>query len=114
MLEKRPEFQVIGQASDGIEAIETAERLQPDLILLDIGLPKLNGIRTAEQIRKIAPHSKILFLSQENSPDVIQAALDLGALGYLHKTRIHQDLLPAIESVLAGKQFVSTGWESRD
>src|SRR5215472_8720581 len=71
MLEQRPEFQVIGQASDGIEAIEKAERLQPDLILLDIGLPKLNGIRTAEQIRKIAPHSKILFLSQENSPDVM-------------------------------------------
>ena len=114
MLEQRPEFQVIGQASDGIEAIEKAERLQPHLILLDIGLPKLNGIRTAEQIRKIAQHSKILFLSQENSPDVIQAALDLGALGYLHKTRTHQDLLPAIESVLAGKQFVSTGWESRD
>ena len=114
MLEQRPEFQVIGQASDGIEAIVKAEWLQPDLILLDIGLPKLNGIRTAEQIRKIAPHSKILFLSQENSPDVIQAALDLGALGYLYKTRTHQDLLPAIESVLAGKQFVGTSWESRD
>jgi DNA-binding NarL/FixJ family response regulator len=114
MLEQRPEFQVIGQASDGIEAIEKAERLQPDLILLDIGLPKLNGIRAAEQIRKTAPHSKILFLSQENAPDVIQAALDLGALGYLHKTRTHRDLLPAIKSVLAGKQFVSTGWESRD
>ena len=114
MLEQRPEFQVIGQASDGIEAIEKAERLQPDLILLDIGLPKLNGIRTAEQIRKIAPHSKILFLSQENSSDVIQAALDVGALGYLHKTRTRRDLMAAIESVLAGKQFVSTGWESRD
>src|SRR6516165_4846470 len=105
MLEQRPEFQVIGQASDGIEAIETAERLQPDLVLLDIGLPKLNGIRTAERIREIAPHSKILFLSQENSPNVIQAALSTEASGYVHKTYLHRDLMRAIEAVLAGKRF---------
>ena len=107
MLEQRPEFQVIGQALDGREAIEKAERLQPDLILLDIGLPKLNGIRAAEQIRKIAPHSKILFLSQENPTDVIEAAFDLGALGYVHKMYLHRDLMCGIEAVLAGKRFVS-------
>jgi DNA-binding NarL/FixJ family response regulator len=112
-LEKRPEFQIVGQASDGLEAIQKAAMLQPDLVLLDIGLPKLNGLRAAEQIRRLAPRSKILFLSQEFSLDVVQHALDLGALGYLHKTRAGE-LLLAIDSVLAGKQYVSTDLEIRE
>jgi CheY-like chemotaxis protein len=112
-LEKRPEFQIVGQASDGLEAIQKAAMLQPDLVLLDIGLPKLNGLRAAEQIRRLAPRSKILFLSQEFSLDVVQHALDLGALGYLHKTRAGE-LLLAIDSVLAGRQYVSTDLEIRE
>jgi two-component system, NarL family, nitrate/nitrite response regulator NarL len=100
---------IVGEASDGLEAIHKATLLQPDLILLDIGLPILNGIKAAEQIRKVLPHSKILVLSVDYSPDVIQAAFNVGALGYLHKTRIQGHLLLAIESVLAGKQFVSVG-----
>lgn len=114
---QRADFQVIGQASDGLEAVQKAEELQPDLILLDIGLPKLNGIEAAKRMRKVAPHSRILFLSQESSPDVIQEALNLGALGYLHKPRTQGELLPAIESVLAGRQFVSSdlrGYELRE
>lgn len=114
---QRADFQVIGQASDGLEAVQKAEELQPDLILLDIGLPKLNGIEAAKRIRKVAPHSRILFLSQESSPDVVQEALNLGALGYLHKPRTQRELLPAIESVLAGRQFVSSdlkGYELRE
>jgi len=106
-----PSLRVIGQASDGLEAVQKAQELQPDLVLLDIGLPKLNGMSAAEQIRKIAPHSRILFLSQESLLDVVERALDLGALGYLQKTRIHSELLLAITSVLAGKQFVSTDLE---
>ena len=102
-------FGIIAEASDGLEAVHKAQQLQPDLILLDIGLPKLNGISAAEQIRETAPRSKILFVSQESSPDIVQVALNLGGLGYLHKTRIHRDLMPAIESVLAGKEFVSSG-----
>jgi two-component system NarL family response regulator len=106
-----PDLSIVGEAADGIEAVHKATLLQPDLILLDIGLPKLNGISAAEQIRKCAPQSKILFLAQDNSPDVIGAALKSGGLGYLHKTRTYGDLMPAIESVLAGKQFVCSGQE---
>jgi DNA-binding NarL/FixJ family response regulator len=108
-----PALRVIGQACDGLEAVQKAQELQPDLVLLDIGLPKLNGMSAAEQIRKIAPHSRILFLSQECLLDVVERALDLGALGYLQKTRIHSELLLAITSVLAGKQFVSTDLEGK-
>ena len=72
MLEKLREnhnLRVIGVASDGLEAVQKAEELQPDLILLDIGLPSLNGIEVARQIRKLSPKSKILFVSQESSAD---------------------------------------------
>jgi DNA-binding NarL/FixJ family response regulator len=116
-LEKRAGFQVIDQASDGLEAVQKAEELQPDLILLDIGLPKLNGIEAAKRIRKVAPHSIILFLSQESSSDMVRETLRLGAMGYVHKSRTQSDLLPALEAVLAGKRFVSSdlvGWESTE
>jgi len=109
-----PRFRVVGQASDGLEAVQKARELQPDLILLDIGLPKLNGLCAAEQMRKVSPRSIILFLTQDNSQDVVQEALNSGALGYVHKTRTHRDLLPAIDSVLAGKQFVSATWEGQE
>src|SRR5204862_4944745 len=74
MLEQRPELRVVGEASDGLEAVQKAEELQPDLILLDIGLPALNGMEAARRIRKLAPHSKILFVSMESSPEVVQEA----------------------------------------
>jgi len=109
MLGKRLELQVISQVSDGQEAVRQAEELKPDLILLDIGLPTLNGIAASRQIRELAPASKIIFVSQESSPDVVQEALNSGALGYVLKTRAGIDLLPAVEAVLEGKQFVSSG-----
>jgi CheY-like chemotaxis protein len=110
-LEKRPEFQIIGQASDGLEAIQKAEELQPDLILLDIGLPKLNGMEAAKRIRIVAPHTKILFVSQESDSDVVGEALNVGALGFVHKIRARSDLLPAIEAVHHGRRFVSGNLE---
>jgi chemotaxis response regulator CheB len=82
---KRRDLQIIGEVSDGLEAVRKAEELQPDLILLDIELPMLNGIEAARQIRRLAPKSKILFLSQESSADVVQEALSFGALGYVVK-----------------------------
>src|ERR1700676_299756 len=84
-LGKAPDVDVICEVSDGLEAVQKAVELKPDLILLDIGLPKLNGIETARRIRKLVPESKILFLSQESSPDVVEAALSTGAQGYVCK-----------------------------
>ena len=105
-LEKRRDLQIICEVSDGLEAVRKAEVLKPDLILMDIGLPGLNGLHAARQIRKLAPESKIIFLSQESSPDIVQEALNLGALGYVVKARAGSELLPAVESVLLEKQFV--------
>ena len=107
LLQERPEWQIICEASDGLEAVQKAEELKPDLILLDIGLPKLNGIEAARQIRKVSQESKILFLSADNSPDAVQAALGTGASGFVHKARAPSELLPAIDTVLRGEQFVS-------
>jgi CheY-like chemotaxis protein len=100
--------------SDGLAAVQKAEELKPDLILLDIGLPTLNGIEAARQIRKLVPKAKILFLSQESSDDVVQEVLNLGARGYVAKTRAGSDLLAAVEAVLEGKRFVSRGLTGRD
>jgi DNA-binding NarL/FixJ family response regulator len=117
ILKVRPEFQVAGEASDGSEALRKAEELKPDLILLDIGLPKLDGIVAARRIRELCPNSKIIFLSLNNDLDVVRAALSTGARGYVHKTDARSELLPAVDAVLRGKQFVSSslkGYESTD
>jgi DNA-binding NarL/FixJ family response regulator len=108
-LGKRPELQVIGEASDGLEAVQKAEELQPDLIVLDIGLPVLNGIEAARRIRMLAPRSKILFVSQESSDDVVREALSSGALGYVAKMQAGGELLAAVAAVLEDRQFVSRG-----
>jgi DNA-binding NarL/FixJ family response regulator len=105
----RRDLQVIGEASDGLEAVRKAEELKPDLIVLDIGLPTLNGMEVARQIRKSCPQCKILFLSQESSAYVVQDALALGALGYVVKAHAGSELLAALEAVLEGRQFVSMG-----
>jgi len=106
-LGKRRDLQIIGEVSDGLEAVQEAVELKPDLILMDIGLPSLNGIEAARQIRKLLPESKIIFLSGEYSADVVQEALSLGAWGYVVKTRAGTDLLAAVDAVILGKQFVS-------
>jgi DNA-binding NarL/FixJ family response regulator len=107
-LGKRPDLQVVGEASDGLEAVQKAVELEPDLILLDIGLPTLNGIEAARQIRELVPESKIIFLSVESSADFIQEVLDLGAWGYIMKANAGRDLLVAVETVLSGKKIGSS------
>jgi DNA-binding NarL/FixJ family response regulator len=109
ILSQSPNLKVICEVSDGQDAVQKAADLKPDLILLDIGLPTLNGLEAARQIRKIAPQSKIIFVTQESSPDVMQKALGLGACGYVVKSKIRRDLLAAVNTVLEGRQFVSTG-----
>ena len=108
ILEQRQDVQLVGEASDGLDALQKAEELLPDLIVLDIGLPKLNGVEAARRIGKLSPKSKILFLTVESSPNVVQEALSLGG-GYVLKAQAERDLLAAVEAVLQGKQFVSRG-----
>jgi len=109
LLREKPQFQIVAEASDGLEAVEKSRQLQPDLILLDISLPKLNGINAAEQIREVAPQSKIIFVTQDNSADTAQKAIALGAMGYVVKVKVGSELLKAIDLVLQGKQFIGTG-----
>jgi DNA-binding NarL/FixJ family response regulator len=108
LLQPRPESQVIAEASDGLEAVQKAEDLKPDVILLDIGLPKLNGIEAARRIRQRSPSSKIIFLSQNSDLDVVRAALGTGALGYVRKIDAGRELLLALDAVLRGEQFISS------
>jgi two-component system nitrate/nitrite response regulator NarL len=109
LLQENPEWQIIGEATDGLEAVLKAEELRPDLILLDIGLPKLNGIEAARQIRKTIPESRIIFVSLESSTTVVAEALRMGARGYVLKIRTESDLLAAVQAVLEGGRFVSRG-----
>ncbi|MFZ3216716.1 MAG: response regulator transcription factor [Candidatus Acidiferrales bacterium] len=106
-LQENPRLRVVDFASDGLEAVRKAEELRPDLILLAIGLPSLNGIEAAKQIRKRAPESKIIFLTLETSAEIVQVALSLGAVGYVSKMSAESDLLAAVAAVMSGKQFIS-------
>ena len=106
-LQQQADLQVIGEASDGAEAVVKAEELQPDLILLDIGLPTLNGIEAARQVREVAPQSRILFVTENRLRDIAEAALGTGASGYLVKADAGRELLLAVRTVLQGKRFIS-------
>ena len=106
-LGQKPNLQVVGEASDGLEAVQKAEQLQPDLVVLDIGLPSLHGIEAARRILRCCSKSKILIVSQEFSAEVLQEALSTGAAGYVVKTRAGSDLLLAVETKVLRRNFVS-------
>jgi len=108
-LGKREELQVICESADGLDAVRKAEELQPDLVLLDVGLPTMNGIDAAREIRTLSPKSKILFVTQESSADVAQAAFSSGAQGYVVKACAGTELLPAVETIRQGGRFVGSG-----
>ena len=104
-------YSVVGEAVDGAEALQKAAELLPDLIVLDIGLPELNGLEVARHVLQIVPEAKIVFLSDDSSEHILQATLKLGPVGFIHKLYIHQELTKAIESVLKGSHFVGKGTE---
>jgi len=104
ILAARPELEIIGEASDGPEAVQKAVELKPDLILLDLGLPTMNGIEVARRFRELVPESRILLFTQDSSVDFVEEARRLGASGYVVKAKAGSQLLPAVDAVLSGKQ----------
>ena len=114
MFQKQPEFQIIGEVSDGLEAVHQARQLQPDLILLDIGLPTLNGIEAARRIKEVCAASKILFVSENRSAAIVEEALGTGAGGYVVKADAGRELLSAVKAVIQGERFVSASVFDRD
>lgn len=109
MLQARPELRVVAEVANGVEAVQKAQELKPDLVLLDIRLPILNGIEAAKRIRQVAPGARIIFLTQNSNKDVKRAALSTGAQGYVLKVDAGRELFPAMEGVLGGEDFVSSG-----
>ena len=101
-------WQIIGQVADGLEAIEKSRGLQPDVLLLDIGLPKLNGIEVARQMHRAASCPKILFFSENCCLEVVQEALRVGGHGYVVKSDAAYDLIPALKAIMKGQRFVSS------
>jgi nitrogen-specific signal transduction histidine kinase/CheY-like chemotaxis protein len=109
ILKSFPSLELAGEAVDGLEAVRKALELKPDLVLMDVSLTGINGIEAATQIRKTAPETKILFLSQFDDTDIVRAILHTGALGYVLKVDSGKDLLTAVATVLRGKMFLSSG-----
>ncbi|SRR6266481_9808840 len=107
MVEKEPQLRIVCEVSDGLEAVQKAQELKPDLILLDIGLPRLNGIEAARQIHSFAPRSKILFFSQESSAAVVREAMRIGT-GFVVKGDAGRELLSAVRAVILGEEFLSS------
>jgi len=115
MLEMQPEFQIVGEACDGLQAIQKTAELNPDLILLDIGMPVLNGLEAAKQIQRISPRSKIVFLTQEPDADLRRAALNAGGEGYVLKGNAASELLDTIAAALGnGHRAHQAGMLLRD
>jgi DNA-binding NarL/FixJ family response regulator len=107
LLAKNPAFQIIGEAEDGEHAVDMAQQLTPDVVLMDIGLPELNGLEAARRIRKAVPSAKIVFLTALNDADVVVEAFRLGACGFIAKTHAASHLLPALEAALRCEASVS-------
>ena len=106
-LDVSPDIEVVGEAATGAEAVSAAELLEPDLVLLDISLPDINGFKVASRIRQVSPDSRIIFVTANDSRMIARAALSDGAMGFVSKQNAVDELLPAIRAVMQGKQFLS-------
>jgi DNA-binding NarL/FixJ family response regulator len=101
------DFEVVAAVTDGLSAVTEAERLEPDLLVLDIAMPGLNGIAAAARLRERGSHAKVVFVTNMGEREFVQESLALGGVGFVVKDRLVADLLPAIRTVLAGDTFVS-------
>ena len=113
-LKRQLKSPVMSEATDGAEAVQKTLQIQPDLVVLDIGLPKLNGIEVARQICEVTSQPKILFLSENRSLDVVREGLNIGGSGYVVKSNAAGELWPAVQAVLRGELYLSpclTGYE---
>jgi DNA-binding NarL/FixJ family response regulator len=108
LLERTHIVQVVAEAADGLDAVQKAQELQPELILLDVGLPKLSGLQALRLIKECAPHARVLFVSENRSWEIAQEAFQIGALGYLVKSDVGRELLAAVSKVLENQQFISS------
>lgn len=113
-LDRSDRWQCVGEAADAPQAVECARLLRPDLILLDVGLPGENGIQAAPRILAEHPGAKILFVSEHQSPELVEAALATGASGYIVKSNAGRELLPAMSAIVDGRRFLSTSLEPLD
>jgi two-component system nitrate/nitrite response regulator NarL len=104
-----PEWKVSGEARNGADALAKAQQIQPDLVLLDMDLPDNDGIEIARQLQLTVPNAKIVFLTAESSSHAVSVALKTGALGYVLKSQVVDELLPALASVFSDKRFISKG-----
>lgn len=109
LLSSNPEFEVVGEAQDGLEAIKYTENLQPDLVLMDLSMPRMNGIGAIQEIKKHSPATKILVLTVHKTEEYILATLKAGADGYVLKDATHSELMLAIECIFSGKSYLSPG-----
>jgi DNA-binding NarL/FixJ family response regulator len=108
-LEKDQGLEIVGVASDGLEAVQKAIELKPDLVLLSVGLPKLNGVEAAKLISEAIPGVKLLFATQIIDPDIMTEALSNGAHGYIWKIDAQRELLHAIRAIRQGEKFIGSG-----
>lgn len=112
LLGGRPEWEVIDEAEDGQEAVDKAGRLQPDIVVLDVSMPKMNGLEACRLIRKTVPTCEILFVTQHDSPQMLREALSAGAKGYVVKSNAARDLLAAVEAVSQHLPFTALNGHS--
>jgi DNA-binding NarL/FixJ family response regulator len=108
LLESKTGWQVCAEAANGREAVEKASELQPDVAVLDIGMPLLNGVEATRQIRKVSPQTEILILTMHDSEHMLQGVLDAGAHGYILKDDADRNLLAAVESLRKHKPYLSS------
>ena len=109
LLQQRPDLRIVGEAADGLDAIHQAAALRPDVVVLDIGLPKLNGLDVAGRLRTLIPNAKLMFVTIESSLEVVEQAFSTGAHGYVYKPRALRDAVPVLDAIMRGGRFVSGG-----